>query len=215
VIPVTVPPLQAEPKVATQKAFEVSHAGKAGQAGVLVVWPTEGYYSNLKRSRGLRLLGEVMTLRLNSILREKEGLAYSPYAYWTGSSLYDQGFIRALAGINPEQEGRFFTTLNLITDDLKNQPISADELLRARKPLMESRRADEKGNDFWLNLVSAADFEPKTINVYKDYEAQMLSYSPQDLQILAQTYLAADRAVTIIARPGPVAPKPQASAAKP
>ena len=83
---------------------------------------------------GLRLLnavlGEGMSSRLFSGIREKRGMAYSVNSYI--SALYDTGVIGAYAGVDPEHVEDSIRVILAEWDELRQEEIRPEELARAK-----------------------------------------------------------------------------------
>ncbi len=115
----------------------------------MIGWATTDAIDDKLESRQLTILNAVIQLRLNEEVREKLGISYGPGSAATSSSVFpDYGFQLMLAETRPENLPVLFTAFDSIAASLREVPISEDELLRARAPLVEIPAAQSGGQ--WL-----------------------------------------------------------------
>lgn len=90
--------------------------------------------------------------------------------------------------------------------ELRDKPVSDDELLRAKAPLLEAYDNALKTNAGWLTLVDRAQTEPDRIERYVHGRDRVKAVTALDLQALAKRYLTADKAVEVTVLPEGVDP---------
>src|SRR5690606_9804766 len=96
------------------------------------------FYADQRRARALNLLGQVVQLRLNEEIREQQGAGYSPGATHSASeSVAGYGYLSAQVETPPQGLDGFFRDVEAIARSLRETPVTADELQRARRPLVE------------------------------------------------------------------------------
>ena len=175
------------------------HKGREDQAMGFIAWPTTGYGSGTRMlARQLSLLGAVFQLRLTDRLREKEGVSYSPGAAHAASSVWDDyGYLAAQIEAPPATLDSFFAAAQEIASDLATKPISADELDRARKPLLQSIERARDGNAYWLSALGDAGEDPFVLETILTQEADYRAATPASLQAAAARYLVGARAFKI------------------
>ena len=90
---------------------------------------------------------------------------------------------------SPDKLPAFFAAMDSIIGKLRDEPISADELKRAREPMIEAARRNLSSNGWWLGqLTCAVDrpwYLPQTLSGIDDME----KVTPVDIQALARQYL--------------------------
>lgn len=187
---------------ATNLSQTFEHHGRADQGLTYVAWPSDDFFSNMKRSRGLEMLSDVMTLRLTDEVREKQALAYSPNADSYASNAFSHyGYFSVSAAVKPENAETFQTALTAIVADLKAKPISDDELLRARKPVLDRLENDLKTNAYWARVLPGTMSDPRKLDAIRSRRDQLMAVTPQDIQALATTYLDMGKALMIQIKP--------------
>ncbi len=114
------------------------HKGPAEQAELRVYWPARDD-SDLAEAMQLNLLARVMQLKLTEELREKLGESYSPGA---AASLSDEfpgyGHLFAASNVDFKDLATTRAAIFAIAKELRDAPVDADLLDRARKPLLEA-----------------------------------------------------------------------------
>lgn len=172
----------------------LTHGGRPDQGLGIFTWATTDAPSDVYRSRVLSLLGSVLQLRLIDELREGQAVTYSPSA---GSStswdIPGYGYMSAAIEAPPERLDGFFADVERIAAQLRDQPISADELERARRPVIESLQRNRNGNEYWLSNLSGVQTEPTRLPAIRSVISDFERVTPEDLQAAARQYLTPER----------------------
>jgi zinc protease len=190
------PPPSATPVV-------LEHKGRADQAMAYILWPGPDFFSDPKQARVLRLLAQVMELRLLDDIREKQGLSYSPQANATSSLVFNgYGYIAAAVEIPPDKADDFFASATKIAADLAARPVEADELDRARKPLLEGLLKARQSNEYWLEQLSGSQADPRRLEAVRSVVATIQAVTPEDLHRAAATWLVSAKTWKLEVKPG-------------
>ena len=167
-----------------------THGGRPDQGLVFIAWPTDGFFADQRRTRVLNVLSEVLELRLNEEIREKQGTTYSPGVSHNASQTFPAyGYLSAQIEAPPEKLGGFLADVAKIAANLRDTPITDDELQRARKPLVESVQRNKATNEWWLAQLANAQTRPETSVSIREGIAQYESITPADIQQAARRYL--------------------------
>jgi zinc protease len=192
------------PTTPLHKVF--THTGRPDQNLSVVAWPTPDFYANTTESFGLDLLGSVMTIRVLDEVREKQGATYSAGAGAHGSLVFKgYGFFMATATVATDGDANFYDSVAKIVQDLKDKPVSDDEMTRARKPLLEHDENNRKSNGFWISMLDGSVQTPAQLDTLRELRTKLMAITPADLQRLAQTYLVMSKAQHIQVRGEPKA----------
>ncbi|WP_374412220.1 M16 family metallopeptidase [Novosphingobium colocasiae] len=185
----------------------IRHDGPADQALVQVIWPTRDDSDPLETLK-LGLLERVMRIELTDTLREKLGKTYSPSASsalsrdWKG-----YGTFAITASIDGAEMAPTRAAIAETVKALRDAPVDADVLLRARAPMLESLANALKTNGGWLSLVDRAQTESDRIDRYLAAQTRLAALTPADVQAMAKRWLAPGGAVTVLVLPnGAAAP---------
>lgn len=191
----------------------LEHHGRADQDLSFIAWPTTDFASDPARASGLSVLSEVIGLRLTDVVREQKSIAYSPYSQNANSQTFPgYGYISATAEVRPENDQAFYDAVSDIVADLKAHPVTADELLRAKKPLLDAMDTELKTNSYWQNVLPGTLSDPKKLDYIRTRRARYEAVTAAEIQKLAQTYLTMDKALRVQIKPAadaqPAAPTP-------
>jgi zinc protease len=161
----------------------------------VVYWPTSDAME-AKRSRRLSLLNSVLGDRLRVKIREEMGGTYSPSTRLSASDTYPgYGYIQASIDVDPAMAAKIVDAVIAQADDLATKGITADELERARKPMLTASRENLRNNGYWLTTVLArAQEQPERLDWARTRIADIESVTTEELSALARSYLGRDRA---------------------
>jgi len=173
-----------------------THRGRADQALGFIAWPTTDGFTDPRRALGLDLLARVFQSRLMDEIRERQGVAYSPQASQDGSrAVVGLGQFQILVEVPPAALESFFQSAQAIARSLREEPISADELDRARRPLVEAmQRSRTSDNAWWIEALGGLGENPQRAATLRDAVSVVAGFTAADLQNLAREYLVDDRA---------------------
>ncbi|MSU69990.1 MAG: insulinase family protein [Opitutaceae bacterium] len=169
---------------------------------IAVYWPTTDA-SRIHRTRRLTLLGEVLSDRLRVKVREELGGAYSPGAGSMPSDTYtNYGLLLANVTVDPAKAAEIADVTVALAADLNRNGVTTDELERAKKPILTALRESSRTNAYWITAVlSKAQEKPEVLDWCRSRYADNESISKADLDALAKTYLAPERAFRVIVLP--------------
>ncbi|MFC3310119.1 M16 family metallopeptidase [Blastomonas aquatica] len=184
------------------------HQGEADQAIVEFYWPTTDDHDYREDVR-LRLLAELLQIKVTDQLRENLGASYSPVARSFTSSIYPgYGYIQISTNVASGDVEKVSDAVRNIAAELSApapmlgelappSPIAADELARARTPLLENIANSVKTNTAWLGIVDSAQSKPAKLDRFRSGGTAFGKVSADDLLDLARTYLPPERALLV------------------
>ncbi|MEA1941259.1 MAG: insulinase family protein [Pseudomonadota bacterium] len=180
------------------------HNGTEDQAMANVYWPTFDD-SDPRRTRALSLLRAVFDLKLTERLREEEGFTYSAFNNTNTSDVYpDYGYLYVGADVRVENVDATYAAIAELAADLAAGEISEDEVLRARRPLLEQIEDAFENNGAWMSWLAQSWTHPERLDRIRALSEDYESISREDLVALAQEYLQPENSwrVTILPRDG-------------
>lgn len=179
-----------------------THKGRADQAALFMAWRTDDLFANLQRSRDVTVLSQVLQLRLIDELREKQGATYSPNASSTASVTFKNwGYLAVSLEVPPEKLDGVVASIREIAADLRDKPISEDELERAKKPRIDQIEKARVTNEYWVGALSGAQTDPRLLDATRSVLAGLSRVTPADVQRAAKTYLADDKSWLLLVKP--------------
>lgn len=138
----------------------------------------------------VRLLADVLRLRLIDELREGQAVTYSPQVSATASGTFEgYGYMSAAIEAPPEKLQGFFADVDQIAAELVANPVTEDELERARRPRVEALRRSQNTNGFWMSELQDAQTDPDRLPTLRSALSDIESATPADLQAVARKYL--------------------------
>ncbi len=165
---------------------------------VVIAWPTEDFW-DIQRTRRLHMLASVLEDRVRKVIRETMGAAYSPSVSNFNSRVYPgYGFLLAQVIVKPGDEEAIIKEILRIADYLKENGVSSDELMRAKRPMMTSITDMIRTNQYWLSSVLALSSRyPQQLEWPKTILSDFSSIDEEDLTQLARKYLNNSRAAVV------------------
>jgi len=186
-----------------------THEGEPDRGLALVYWPAPDA-SDEQRRRRLILLTEIFQLKLTERIREQEAATYSPSVGYSGSREFPgYGYIQATLDLQPEDVEPFFAVVDELAADMREGRFDADELERARRPLLESVEENQERNGYWLSFVAEAQTDPDGLERHRTVREDYESLTLEGLQAEAAAYWDPDTALRVS-----VLPEPDADAAQ-
>ena len=171
--------------------------------GMLVVaWPTADFW-DIERTRRLYLLSEVYSDRLRKVIREKLGATYSPQVMNRPSRSYPgYGVLRAQLIVAPDQIEDLSREVVQVAADLWKSGVTAEELERAKAPMLTSLKDMVRTNGYWLNSVlSLSSRHPQQLQWPATILSGFESVSKEQLSALAREYLDPAKAAKVMVVP--------------
>ena len=166
------------------------HHGDRNQAAALIAWPTSGGIANVRESRQLEILTQLLQTRILDAMREKLGQAYSPQVAndWP-VDLDSGGMVFVTSQMQPKAVTVFFTAADQIAADLIAKPVSQDELDRVTEPLKQQLTRASTSSAFFMFLIEGATSDPTRFGTVRGMMADYTETTPAAMQALARKYL--------------------------
>ena len=168
---------------------DYTHQGQADQALVASTWHTTDD-GDFREDMTLALLRGVLELKATETLREELAATYSPVVQASSSPTFeDYGLISLSTVIDPAIAGDVMPIIHRLAQELRDEPVSDDLLLRARQPVLERIRTSRENNGFWLGVTKDAQSEADRLDRVRTEAEIVRSITPAEIQAAARTYL--------------------------
>lgn len=187
---------------ATTDPVILHHNGPDYQAMANIYWPTTDN-SDLRQTRAISLLRAVFDLKLTERLREDEAFTYSAFNQAISSGVYpDYGYLWVGVDVRLENIDATYEAIEELANELIAGGISDDEMLRARRPLLEQIEEQFESNSWWMGRLYQSYFKPERYDRIRTLVSDYEDISREELISLAGTYLQPDTAwrATILPR---------------
>jgi zinc protease len=155
------------------------------------------------------VLADVLGERVREKVRVELGKTYTPEAIANVSEAFtNDGAIMchlSCAAGEAQQVGQIVSQL---AAKLAVEGATADELQRAKKPILTGVEKQRRDNDWWMTeAVAEAQSLPKRLDWVRSRQADYESVNLDMVNRLAKKYLPRDRAVVVLAAPKLAAPQ--------
>lgn len=172
------------------------------KGALLLFWPSDDAM-DVHRNRRLSLLASILNDRLRVKVREDIGGTYSPRAGSNASDTFPgYGYFGASIDIAPNDAEKMAKLVTEIADDLATHGVTADELERARLPLLTALKETLRNNGYWLSAVLfRAQEKPEVMDWARSRQADVESITTAELSEWAKKYLGRDRVSSAIIFP--------------
>ncbi|HVL41912.1 MAG TPA: insulinase family protein, partial [Brevundimonas sp.] len=179
----------------TAEPVRLTHNGPAEQALAYIAWPTTDAVTDRTEARRISLLSAVLNLRVLEEIRERQALAYGPGVGSSSSDTYPgYGSLVIRAETASDKLEAFYAAVDGIIAKLRDEPVTEDELTRARLPMIESLRRSQASNEYWLGQLSRVASHPEDIEQTLTHISDLEAVTTADIQTLARQYLRPDTA---------------------
>ena len=199
-------PSRAEPPRVTFPAgtgtpFVFAHKGRADQAFYGEYFPLPDYFADAKIGAVADVAAAILSTRLVDTVREKLGLTYSPMVSADSSiELKGEGYLTAAIETPQANFPAFHALLADQLKDLATKAVSADELARAKQPLIEQQRKRAETNDYWLSTLATITREPRAREHALQTLDRIQQVSAADVQALIAKYVAGHQPLIVQAK---------------
>ncbi|HET9337262.1 MAG TPA: insulinase family protein [Sphingomicrobium sp.] len=167
----------------------LNHEGPADQAMVAAFWPTDDD-SDYRREIIAGLVASVLDLMLTESVREQLGASYGVSVTSNMSDTFrDFGSLSVSTVIAPDKADEVEAAIMKAVQQLRDEPIGADLLTRARNPALESITKNLRENGYWIAYVDEAQTRSDRLDRVRQRRAIYESITQKEIQEFARTYL--------------------------
>jgi len=190
-----------EPRFPAGQELQVVVDSSVDKAVTRLAWQTDDFW-DIQRTRQLHVLAEILEDRLRKVVREKLGVSYSPRVYSTSSRVY-KGYGMLTVDIVTENGvvNKVHQAIEEVVESLFTDPVTNDELERAKGPLITSLKDAVRTNDYWLySVLSLSARYPQQLIWPKTLIEDFAAVSQEDIDQLISMYLKPERLAVGIVR---------------
>lgn len=179
----------------TVEPVRLTHNGPAEQALAYIAWPTTDAIADRTEARRISMLSAVLNLRVLEEIRERQALAYGPGVGSSSSDTYPgYGSLVIRAETAADKLAAFYAAVDDIVARVRDEPVTEDELNRARLPIIESLRRSQASNEYWLGQLADVATRPEDVEQTLTHISDLEAVTTADIQALARRYLRPDTA---------------------
>ncbi|MDR7295861.1 zinc protease [Pelomonas aquatica] len=194
-------PLKATPPADGGAPNVALHKGRADQALLGWHWPMPDQWADVALSNTGRVAATLLQTRLVDIVREKLGMTYSPRASGGGSlDVAGQGRFSAELETPPAKFDAFREVLQAQLKALAAEPVSADELQRAKQPMVEQSRKAPEHNGHWGYWLQRILIEPRMKAMMQGETTNLEAVTAEQVQAFFRDRIAGRQPIEVVAR---------------
>lgn len=142
------------------------------------------YEPGLRPTLLFKLMRDILQNRLLSVLRERDNIVYSPFTDVQYRGIPQRVVIfRLYIDVKNENFDRMTRELRTIIDDLRNHPVSTQELKKMKHSFIVTKRqalTDVAPNE-WKSVLTTLQKDGGTLDEYNRYDEILRSITPEDV----------------------------------
>ena len=177
---------------------DFSFTSEIARSYAFAYWPT-GDMSDIRRTRRLSLLGQILDDRLRLKIRQELGETYSPASYHVASDTFKgYGYMTAMATLKPEQVAKVKPMFPAIAAAIIKEGISDDEFQRAKEPIVQQISQMRRDNQYWLkNVLRNCQEQPQRLEWSRSMVEDFKGATKDEIAALAKEFFPPERCLTI------------------
>lgn len=185
----------------TAAPIVVEHDGRADQAYYGEYYRLPDYAADPAAGPVGSVAAAIISSRLVDTVREQLGITYSPQVEAVSAvDLAGYGYLGITLETPPANFAKIHEIMAAQLRDLAAKPVTADELARAKQPLIEGDRKKRETNAFWLGTLAGVARDSRVETATLGMPARLAAVSAADVQSLIARYAAGRQPVVVIAR---------------
>lgn len=187
---------------ATPQRIEARFAGAANVASVALAWRLPDVVGQEDDCR-LQLLAGVLEDRVRGRLRREMGKTYSPAVALQADRALMPAllYVRCRVETEPRQLERVAAAAKAVVAELVRDGPTADELERARQPLIRAAEDNAVSNAWWLQVLGEAQSKPQFLAGQGERVQILRAATTEELAALARLLFAPERLCEVRALP--------------
>lgn len=177
------------------------YKGKEPKAMVGIVMQGDFEWTD-KNKLYLRMLREVISIKLIEIIREEMSGVYSPQVQMSIEKYPKPEFsMMIMFGCSPGNTKKLPDAVFGVIDRLRKKGPTEVDLKKVQELLLNERETDLKTNKWWLTRLENVYFQGETISPPEAYQEVVKSVTIQDLKTAANTFFVKDHYVKAVLLP--------------
>ncbi|MBY2926962.1 M16 family metallopeptidase [Rhizobium leguminosarum] len=178
----------------TEKPVLQTHSGRADNAAAAVGASIGDLLSDLPRSFTANIATQIFQNRLIDQFRIAEGASYALQGdVELSREVRGYGYAYFYVETDPAKVARFYALVDETANDLRSHDISEDELARARKPIVETLKHQQQGNEYWIEYLHHAQTDSRRLDLIRDNLSGYGKVTAGDIRVFAATYFSPEK----------------------
>jgi zinc protease len=168
----------------------LTHKGREDQGGVVIAWPAQDAFSDLRGYRVGWVLSQMLRDEATRRFRTDSSATYSPVALAEFSdTLPGYGYIGLSLEIPPDKADAALVEIQAIAANLASGPIWESEVTRITGPRSEAVKRDMASNAFWVAALSGAQADSRRLEFIRTLASDYRTITAEDVHAAAKRWL--------------------------
>lgn len=175
--------------------------GQESRSSVAIIM-NDSFRWNFTNRLKLKMLTELLNLRLQQILREDMGEIYQLRVY-DKSRLYPspEYSLNVYFGCAPDSADSVVDCIFKEMKHLQNIVPSKDDIIKIKKSLKRQRELNEQSNSFWISSLEKSYFRKDKLMSCDEFAEEVDKISCNDMKKAAQKYIETNHYVKVVLLP--------------
>lgn len=150
----------------------------------------------------LRMVKEIISIKLVEVIREEMSGVYSPMIQSEMAKYPKSKFsMMVMFGCNPKNTEKLTKAVFKIIDKIEKKGPTDIDLKKAKEALVREREVDIKTNKFWLSKLENAYFNGEELKSISDFKDRVEAVSINELKEFTDKYIKKDHYVRVVLKP--------------
>ncbi|MHC4480973.1 MAG: M16 family metallopeptidase, partial [Planctomycetota bacterium] len=167
-------------------------------------------WTEVKDRRMLQVAAQILTTRLRQEIREKLGLAYSPFCSARAARDYPgTGVLAAYLTTDPGRAAEMARLTRGVIEELAREGPTAAEMEAVHKQFGNIIETSQKEPSYWASVLSELDYRGTRLADVKEAYEKYTTYTGEDVLEVLERYVTEERRIQVAAVPAPRAEAPE------
>lgn len=170
--------------------------------GMVGIVQNEKFDWNEKNRLCLKMIKEIMFIKLIEIIREKMSGVYSPMVQLSADQYPESEYsLMIMFGCSPKSADKLSKAVFKLEKSLRDKgPLEVD-LAKVKETMIREREVDVKTNKFWLDKLESYYYNNDDASMITDFDAKVNAITVKDIQDCFGKYFPKDHYVRVVLKP--------------
>jgi len=157
---------------------------------------------NDKNRMELRMLKEILSIKLLEVIREKMSGVYSPQVQLMMDKYPRSEYsIMTIFGCSPKNTGKLTKAVFKEMNKIQKKGPTLVDLNKVKELLIREHETDVNTNNYWLEKIESSYFNGDDLTTIPDFNERVNAITISDLQLAAQNFMKRDHYVRTVLLP--------------
>jgi zinc protease len=178
--------------------------------GMVGIVENEKFEWNDKNRLCIRMIKDIVSIKLIEVIREKMSGVYSPQVQLTAEQFPESEYsLMIMFGCSPKSADKLTKAVFKVMKSIRDKGPTDVDLAKVKEALIREREVDVKTNKFWLDKLESYYFNKEDATMITDFESKVNAITLQDIQDCFVKYFPKDHYVRVVLKPVAKIVKPE------